>query len=214
MPDGNNIAAKGKEIPMEILGPLMQLLNPMTKGGYKTLYDGIYDDEGKVNLYPHQEAGTQMPVIEDPSAYREFPSEEYDYMTDPKNKNFVAYMMKGIINDSFAGNAHGKHKPGKRHTNKWGIIQDIDPDTIMVSDEAQSPVATLMHELMHSDMPSTGSISHVSKDRRMTDDRDQAKFASIINALFKEKKNSGSIRDMLELEMLSQYNEELINFAK
>ena len=123
-------------------------------------------------------------------------------------------MMKGIINDSFAGNAHGKHKPGKRHTNKWGIIQDIDPDTIMVSDEAQSPVATLMHELMHSDKPSTGRISHISKDRRMTDDRDQAKFASIINALFKEKKNSGSIRDMLELEMLSQYNEELINFAK
>lgn len=213
MPDGSHIAAKGKEIPMEIWGPLMQILNPMAKKGYKTLYDGIYADDGRVNLYPNQEFGSQMPVIEDPTAYREFPSEEYDYMTNPKNRNIVPYMVPE--KDVGYGHIVGHYKGGKENRNKWGVLQSLDPDTLMVSaSDKHDKIGTILHELMHVDNPSTRSIEHISKDGRMSDDRNQLRFETEVNELFKEKQASGSIKDILELQELDALRELLENFAK
>ena len=50
---------------------------------------------------------------------------------------------------------------------------------------------------MHVDNPSTRSIEHISKDGRMSDDRNQLRFETEVNELFKEKQASGSIKDIL-----------------
>ena len=67
---------------------------------------------------------------------------------------------------------------------------------------------------MHVDNPSTRSIEHISKDGRMSDDRNQLRFETEVNELFKEKQASGSIKDILELQELDALRELLENFAK
>jgi hypothetical protein len=67
---------------------------------------------------------------------------------------------------------------------------------------------------MHVETPTTGGIEHIDRYRRMGDDRNQKRFADIINNLFEDKKSSNSVRDMLELKMLKQYDSELRKVAK
>lgn len=205
-------AAQGTEIPPELWESIMQIVNPMAKEGYQTLYEGIYK-EGKTNLYPDYPAGSTVKRAENPTDYREFPSEGYDSMTNPDNRNIIGYIMDGIIKGG-GHTAHGRYKPGKKHRNSWGAIQSADPDTIMISDEAQTTIGTLIHELMHVETPTTGGIEHIDRYRRMGDDRNQKRFADIINNLFEDKKSSNSVRDMLELKMLKQYDSELRKVAK
>jgi len=202
MPNNKPIAAKGKRIPPDKWQNMMTALNPMAKEGYKTLYKDVYKKD-KTNLYPGNR-GTD---------YIDFPSEEYDYKTNPKNKQIVGYVMKGYFGKD--SRASGMYKPGKyeekphKYLGDWlSSSEQVTPDTIMVSDDAKSPTDIIAHELMHIELPSVGSIEH-RVGNRITDDRNQKRFADIINRVKADKNTSGSIRDILELSIYEAYDSEI-----
>ena len=225
-----SIAAKGKEIPPEFWESLMQILGPMTKEGYKKLYNSVYTEKG-ANWYQ----GGHNKWVGNPMEKREFPSEEYDYMTNPKNRNIVPYMVPEY--EMGGGHASGIYKSGKINKNKWGVTTSHDPDTLMVSDYSGIPIhvngkevgkafkndkiKTIMHELMHVDNPSVGSISHNMKEwisgrpaEYQNYKASEEKFSNIMDNLFKEKQASSSIKDVLELQELDRLRKTLDSFAK